>query len=493
MCPTSNTPPPHDPVGRLRSIGIADSLGGRLVLTREVGAGGMGRVYQATDEATGRALAVKLIQDVGGDAALERFTAEAEILEGLDHPAIVAHVGHGTTPDGHPYLAMAWIEGEDLGRRLSRGRLAVTDVVVLGRRVASGLAAAHRAGVVHRDLKPSNIVLAGGSLSEATLIDFGIARRAGGEPLTRTGELIGTPGYMAPEQVRGRRVDGRADLFALGCVLYQCLVGRAPFEGDELMTVLARVLLEDAPRVRVLRRDVPRSLERLIARLLAKDEALRPATADEVDEALAALVLDEDDAGEYDDTADAPDPEAPTLPGGDAATAVAPSRKRRRWPVPAAVALGGVVATGWILTRAQPATAPAPIEPELGPADDVPADEVAPRGSASMSFTVMRDGDIIAMEQPAVPDGLRTGDRVRLRSQAAPGTWLRIEAREQEQPVRYFEGAVPADRWLPFGVTLTPGGDARLHVLACADEPRDGAFEAMVHVGACQQRTFDLL
>jgi hypothetical protein len=276
-------------IDRLRDLGVADSLGRRLRLGRQVGAGGMGRVFQAVDPATGQTIAVKLIEGVG-DRGLGRFSAEAEILEALDHPAIVSYVGHGTTPDGAHYLAMAWLDGDHLGEHLARGPMALADVVDLGRRVAAGLAAAHDAGVVHRDLKPNNIVLVGGDVRRATLVDFGIARRAGGDAMTRTGELIGTPGYMAPEQIRGcRDLDGRADLFALGCVLHHCVAGRPPFQADEMMTVLARVLLEEPVPLSALRGDVPPRLQRLIERLLAKDEALRPANAAEVETELHVI------------------------------------------------------------------------------------------------------------------------------------------------------------------------------------------------------------
>jgi hypothetical protein len=516
MCPTRTSPPsdapraavaaaPPDPlVGRLRSIGVADSLGQRLVLVKQVGAGGMGRVYHATDEATGEPLAVKLLHEVRGDAALARFTAEAEILESLDHPAIVAHVGHGTTADGYPYLAMAWLDGENLSRRLARGALSVQDTIALGRRLATGLAAAHAAGVIHRDLKPSNIMLEGGDVARATLIDFGIARRAGGEALTRTGELVGTPGYMAPEQVRGRGLDGRADLFALGCVLYQSLVGHAPFEGDEIMTVLARVLLEDAPRIRALRRDVPRGLERLIARLLVKDETLRPASAGEVDAALAAVdaALDGPDSeAEYDDTADAELASAPTVPGGDIGTlprlVLEPpptARLRRRaWIAPAlGTAVAGAAAVLWLGGRSTTGVVTGgqlPLADSLRP--EVPA---VPAGDdASLSFTVMRADDIVVHDVAAVPAGLQAGDRLRLRTHAAPGTWLRVEGYEATEWVPYFEGAVPGDRWLPLGVTLTADGDSRLRVSTCADEPRAGQLDTLIASGACHHRIFELL
>ena len=365
-------------ITRLRGVGAADSLGKRLNLGRQVGAGGMGRVYQATDEASGRVLAIKLIQEVRGEQAISRFIAEADILESLDHPAIVAYVGHGTTADGAQYLAMDWLEGEDLGQRLARSTLSVPETVALGLRVADGLAAAHRAGIIHRDLKPSNIMLVGGDVDRATLVDFGIARRVGSDNLTRTGELVGTPGYMAPEQVRGRRdVDGRADLFALGCVLYQCLVGHPPFPGDDIMTVLAKLLLEEAPRLCTLRIDIPQQLDDLIERLLHKDGARRPAAADEVVAELAAIA-----AGlERGDLAIGTPPvvHAPITLAADTAT-VAPSVQRRRGLrralalTIAAVAVAALIA---VTRRNQPPTAGTPAS-AITPAPEVTPPTTAP-------------------------------------------------------------------------------------------------------------------
>jgi serine/threonine protein kinase len=363
VCPLLS--PPGTYITRLRAIGAADSLGHRLVLVRQAGAGGMGRVYQATDAESGRPMAVKLIRHVRGESALSRFAAEAEILESLDHPAIVAYVGHGTTPDGDHYLAMEWLDGEDLGRRLAAGPLSVADTLTLGRRLASGLVAAHRAGVIHRDLKPSNVVLVGGDVARATLVDFGIARRMGdeGEGLTRTGELLGTPGYMAPEQIRGQRdLDGRVDLFALGCVLYQCLAGKPPFGGEDVMTVLARLLLEDAPRLRAVRSDVPPRVDDLIVRLLSKDGADRPASAEEV---LAAL--------------DAPGLEAPARP--------------RHWLSRAALGLAlgaaGLAATMTVarLDRPTPSAAASPSPSPVPTPSPLPSPALSPSSALSPSPT----------------------------------------------------------------------------------------------------------
>ena len=210
----------------------------------------------------------------------ERFTLEARLLAQLHHPAIVGYLAHGTTDDGL-YLAMEWLEGEDLSARLLRERLSLDEALTLGRCVAEALAAAHARAVVHRDLKPSNLFLPRGRIDHVKVLDFGIARWAfASNVVTRPGSFVGTPAYMAPEQTQGRNdIDGRADLFSLGCVLFQCLSGRPPFFADHVIALLAKVMFEEAPRVRELRPDLPAALDDLVARLLAKDPAGRPRDA----------------------------------------------------------------------------------------------------------------------------------------------------------------------------------------------------------------------
>jgi hypothetical protein len=262
-------------------------LGGRFELERLAGEGGMGTVYRALDRATGQPAAVKVLLR-SADAA--RFVREARLLEGVRHPAVVRYVGEGTTSDGAPYLVMEWLDGEELLTRLARARLTVEETVTLARRVLGALVELHARGVLHRDLKPSNLLLCGGRVEEVKLLDFGIALRPdASRPITRTGTTIGTPGYMAPEQARGERdVDARADLFSLGCVLFECLTGRPAFTGAHVIALLAKVLLEEAPRVTAIRPEVPEGLADLIERLMAKSPADRPADAGAVLEALDA-------------------------------------------------------------------------------------------------------------------------------------------------------------------------------------------------------------
>ncbi len=250
--------------------GIAQDFGARFVLRNQVGAGGMATVYRALDRHTGDTVAVKLLH-AGDPIALARFELEVGTLAALDHPAVVRLLAHGKWPDGRPSLAMEWLEGEDLATRLGRGHLEPREVVTLGLQVAEALATAHARGIVHRDIKPANLFLLGGSVEHIKLIDFGIARLSSQAPITATGNVVGSPGYMAPEQAAGEtHIDARADVFSLGAVMFECLTGRPPFVAEHAVAVLARILFEQVPAVNELCRDVPEVLCNLVARMLSK-------------------------------------------------------------------------------------------------------------------------------------------------------------------------------------------------------------------------------
>ncbi len=270
-------------------------LAGDLIAERfEVGglarSGGMGDVYRAQDRITGEQVAVKVLQ---GSRALDgaRFTREAETLSNLRHPGIVRYVAHGATPVGERYLVMEWLEGEELADRLDRGPLSIEHAVGLARCVAESLAAAHARGVVHRDIKPGNLYLPGGEVERCKILDFGIAR-SGRDVLTATatGMMMGTPGYMAPEQARGDPdLDARTDVFALGCVLFECLTGKPAFVGEHVMALLAKILLDETPRARDLVRGVPPQLDDLVSRMMAKEPDARPRDGAAVVAEIAAL------------------------------------------------------------------------------------------------------------------------------------------------------------------------------------------------------------
>jgi eukaryotic-like serine/threonine-protein kinase len=273
----------------------AETLAGRYALEERIFVGGIAEVHRARDATTGALVAVKRPRP---DVPAERVTREGDLLAAVIAPGIVRLVDRGHDEGGRPFLVLEWLEGESLSRRLARGTLEVPEAIALGTRIAGALAAAHARGIIHRDLKPSNIVVTGDRLEQATLIDFGIGRVIlpgdADDLLTLEGTVLGTPGYLAPEQARGLRdVDARADLFALGCVLYRCLAGRPVFAGAGATAVLAKILLEEAPRLREACPAAPRALDELVAQLLAKDPAARPPSAEAVLAALGAMDLGE--------------------------------------------------------------------------------------------------------------------------------------------------------------------------------------------------------
>ncbi|APR78317.1 Adenylate cyclase [Minicystis rosea] len=253
----------------------------RFEALRRAGAGAMGTVFRARDRVGGGWVAVKILREEDAHD-VERFAREGDILAGLSHPGIVRHVAHGVTAAGEHYLAMEWLDGEDLAARLLRRGLTAAETLTLARRALDALAFAHARGLVHRDLKPSNLFLVGGDVARVKIVDFGIARlgRENGKRLTSTGALLGTPGYIAPEQILGAPAhDPRADLFSLGCVLFECLAGRPAFEGTTVMAMLAKILLQEVPRLRILRPSIPEPIDDLVARMMARDPAARPSDA----------------------------------------------------------------------------------------------------------------------------------------------------------------------------------------------------------------------
>ncbi|TKD09421.1 serine/threonine-protein kinase PknK [Polyangium fumosum] len=255
----------------------AELFGGRFAIERLASAGGMAEVYRALDHATGARVALKVLHAAGAPFA-GHFARESYVLAELDHPGIVRYVAHGAAPSGELFLAMEWLEGEDLAQRLKRGPLSIAETLTLGVRVAEALGAAHARGVVHRDIKPSNLFLPDRDIGRVKILDFGIARPQATRPATRTGILLGTPGYMAPEQALGARtVDPRADVFALGCVLYECLAGRPVFEAEHLMVLLSKMLAPEPPRPADVRPDTPAALDEVIARMLSHEPSHRPA------------------------------------------------------------------------------------------------------------------------------------------------------------------------------------------------------------------------
>jgi tetratricopeptide (TPR) repeat protein len=262
----------------------------RFQIERVAASGGMGTVYRALDTLSGQPVALKVLApSAAGERA--RFVREVRVLAELHHPTIVRYIADGETPEHEPWLAMEWLDGETLSQRLARGRLTTEETLVVARRVAEALAAAHARDIIHRDVKPSNVLLVACDLASAKLIDFGVVRLGRRDSVrTRTGVLVGTVQYMSPEQARGRgKIDARSDVFALGCLMFRCLAGQPPFASDDYLGVLARLMIDEAPRLRTARAEVPDGVDDLVARMLAKDPAGRPADGAAVVAEIASL------------------------------------------------------------------------------------------------------------------------------------------------------------------------------------------------------------
>ncbi|MCG5052244.1 MAG: protein kinase [Myxococcales bacterium] len=262
-------------------------LASRFVLLRAVGEGAVGDVWQARDERSGALVAVKRLK-APGQAATARFFREVQALSELRHPNVVSYVDHGLTARGEPYLAMEWLEGNDLEVALRAGRIPMDAALTVLEQVLSALAAAHDRGLVHRDLKPANIFLCEGRFDAVKVLDFGVAKRLFEVAEAGPALAVGTPLYMSPEQARGLPdVDGRSDLFSLGAVIYECLSGTSPFWGESPRAVLAKVCVEAPRPLPDLVPGVPEAVAALVMRMLVKEVAARPRGARELSEDLA--------------------------------------------------------------------------------------------------------------------------------------------------------------------------------------------------------------
>jgi serine/threonine protein kinase len=261
-------------------------------VVREVGHGAMGIVYEAEQHGIGRRVAVKVLPPnlALRERTVKRFLREAEAMGRLAHPGIV-DVFEVATQRELNYFSMKFVEGPPLDRVLKAGPLAVHDVLSIGIQVADALAHAHSRGVLHRDIKPANLLRDG---ERVILTDFGLARPIDSEDggsMTESGDLVGTPLYMAPEQISGdsERVDGRADVWGLGVTLYELLAGRTPFVGPNAQGILHSILHRDPPRLRKQRDDVPRDLEAVVLKCMEKDSGRRYATSAALCEDLKAV------------------------------------------------------------------------------------------------------------------------------------------------------------------------------------------------------------
>src|ERR1700682_3332007 len=268
---------------------MALALGTKLgpyEIVAPLGSGGMGEVYRARDARLDRTVAIKILptQFSSDPVHKQRFEREARTISQLNHPHIcVLHdIGH---QDGIDYLVMECVEGETLAKRLEKGPLPQEQALKLGAQIADALDKAHRNGIVHRDLKPGNIML---TASGAKLLDFGLAKPAAPlaslatltatkqeSPITEQGTIVGTFQYMSPEQIEGKELDGRSDIFSLGAVLYEMVTGKKAFEGKSQLSVASAILEKDPEPISTLQPLTPPALDHAIRRCLAKDREQR--------------------------------------------------------------------------------------------------------------------------------------------------------------------------------------------------------------------------
>jgi serine/threonine-protein kinase len=275
---------------------IGQTIAGRYKITRLLGAGGMGEVLEAENILLRRQVAIKVVRaERDGPEGIERLQREAQFVAAIQHPNICDVLDVGTLPSGQPYLVLERLYGETLAEHLKRTpQLAIGVAADLISQVLSGLHAAHGTGIVHRDLKPANIYLLDrlGLTPLVKLVDFGLAKDLTGSraTMTKPGKVVGTPSYMAPEQLAGEPLDRRCDVFAVGVILYEALTGRHPFRGASNADTTVAVLREEPTSMRLIRKQIPVSLEVVVGRALAKKRDRRWPTAFDFQRALVASV-----------------------------------------------------------------------------------------------------------------------------------------------------------------------------------------------------------
>lgn len=369
---------------------------GGYVIEAKIGAGGMGVVYGARHPRIGKRVAIKVLAPAfcGDPATVERFEQEARLVNEIHHPNIVDVFQFGELPDGRGYFVMEWLEGESLSARLDKGGLPATEAIEILDAICDALDAAHEAGVVHRDLKSDNVFIAKlRDQRKVKLLDFGLAKLAGrGESgehgalhTTKSGMVVGTPAYMSPEQARGKHVDHRTDIYALGCLTYKMLTGRLPFTADNAMDLIIKQLNQPPPSPSKLAPKTPPELSRMVVQMMAKDAAERPTLAD-VRALLAKL-------------------RAP-------ASAPAPAKPRRAISVLVGLALfsSGVVTLGVIALikqRSSPAPAASSADGSAQaevPGGDAPEESDAATSAGSAAPAVIEfEEDRVAAPRPGAP------------------------------------------------------------------------------------------
>ena len=392
----------------------------RYVLEEELASGGMGTLWLARDEILGRSVAIKVLHEhlAGDRELLERFRLEAVAAARLSHPSVVRVFDTGTS-DGVVFIVMELVEGETVADLLAeRGALSPAEACAIARGVLVALSHAHREGVIHRDVKPRNIMVSRGD--QVKLADFGIAKAAfAKEDITTTGDLLGTSRYLSPEQVSGEEIDARSDLYAVGVVLYEMLTGRPPFQAETHIATATMRLTNDPPPPRSLRPGIPRRLEAVVMKALARDPAERFQSAEEMSAALDHV------------SPDAPTPIEPPAYVGAEPPHRSPLRSWVAVPVSLLLAAGLIVG-GFLLLEGFGRDEPNPAGPEAPPAAPIEisaAYSFDPGGDQSEhdeSLALAHDGD----EGTAWPtEGYETADLGGIKD----GVGLVLELRDQAE------------------------------------------------------------
>jgi serine/threonine-protein kinase len=268
-------------------LAAGTNVGGYVIQTR-LGAGGMGIVYGGVDAGTGKRAAIKVLNPLycRDPSTVQRFEQEALLVNDIHHDNIIEVYAFGETADGRKYIAMEWLEGENLSDRIDRGRIPPPESIALLDGMCDALQRVHEKGVVHRDIKSDNVFLnASAGLVRPKLLDFGFAKLADGKnprqiTKTKTGMVVGTPAYLSPEQARGKPADQRSDIYALGVLAQKMLTGRLPFEGNMPVDYIIHHLKTPPPDPRALAPDVPEPLALTVVRMMAKTPEERPGLAE---------------------------------------------------------------------------------------------------------------------------------------------------------------------------------------------------------------------
>ncbi|MGH9368648.1 MAG: protein kinase domain-containing protein, partial [Thermoanaerobaculia bacterium] len=440
---------------------LAGSRLGPYEIQALLGAGGMGEVYRARDTRLNRTVAVKVLPAgvASSEELRQRFEREAQSIAQLSHPHICALYDVGREGETE-FLVMELLEGETLAERLARGPLPIGETLRFGAEIASALDGAHRKGIVHRDLKPGNVML---TASGVKLLDFGLAKvlapegpiesltsaPTAGKDVTREGAILGTLSSMAPEQLEGKPADQRADIFALGAVLYEMATGRKAFSGASQASLISAILSSEPPPLTSVQPFHPPALDRVVRTCLAKDPGRRWQAAHDVGLQLAAIA----------EASPAPAPGAPVS-----------GRRRPVW-LPWAVAAACLAAAILALLRGRaPAGRPAPV---------VRFAVAPPSGRAffptfeTTELAVSPDGSRIAFVATGGPSSGPSATAVAAEAEAGRGIWVRDLSQLEARPVAGTEGASSVF-WSPDGKTIgffTPGSLKRIEVSGGAPVP----------------------